>query len=353
MATVALSGIITPTNVVTAASTTTLTNKTISGASNTLSNIPLSTAVTGTLPIANGGTGTTSTTFVNAATNVTGTLPIANGGTGTTSTTFVNAATNVTGTLPVANGGTGTTSTTFVNAATNVTGTLPIANGGTNSTATPTAGGVVYGTGTAQAVTSAGTSGYFLKSNGASAPTWVAASSGALTLLSTVTASNSATVDIETTFSSTYGQYMLVMSNVDITASASDFWFQMKISGSYITSYTYTASVEKTPANNSTYSGATQTVAAFNGVKMLAGTDCSTTAGTSLNCVMYIHAPSDTTYQKHVEWIGKFVNSSDILAKTCGTGGNTGTGALTGLRFYKDSGNITSGTFRLYGIANT
>jgi uncharacterized protein len=34
-------------------------------------------------------------------------LPIANGGTGTTSTTFVNLATNVTGTLPTANGGTG------------------------------------------------------------------------------------------------------------------------------------------------------------------------------------------------------------------------------------------------------
>lgn len=38
----------------------TLTNKTISGASNTLSAIPLGTAVTGTLPIANGGTGSTS-----------------------------------------------------------------------------------------------------------------------------------------------------------------------------------------------------------------------------------------------------------------------------------------------------
>ena len=37
-------------------------------------------------------------------------LPIASGGTGSTSTTFVNLATNVTGTLPVANGGTGITS---------------------------------------------------------------------------------------------------------------------------------------------------------------------------------------------------------------------------------------------------
>jgi hypothetical protein len=37
-------------------------------------------------------------------------LPVASGGTGSTSTTFVNLATNVTGTLPVANGGTGASS---------------------------------------------------------------------------------------------------------------------------------------------------------------------------------------------------------------------------------------------------
>ena len=43
-----LSGIITPTNIVTATSTTTLTNKTISLSGNT---------ITGTLPVANGGTG--------------------------------------------------------------------------------------------------------------------------------------------------------------------------------------------------------------------------------------------------------------------------------------------------------
>tara|TARA_R110000868_G_scaffold144300_1_gene363240 strand:+ start:901 stop:1932 length:1032 start_codon:yes stop_codon:yes gene_type:complete len=36
--------------------------------------------------------------------------------------------------LPIASGGTGSTSTTFVNAATNITGVLPIANGGTNAT---------------------------------------------------------------------------------------------------------------------------------------------------------------------------------------------------------------------------
>ena len=46
---------------------------------------------------------------VNLATGVTGTLPIANGGTGSTSTTYCSLTTNVTGTLPAGNGGTGNT----------------------------------------------------------------------------------------------------------------------------------------------------------------------------------------------------------------------------------------------------
>jgi hypothetical protein len=54
---------------------------------NWLGSLTLGTA----LPIASGGTGSTSTTFVNLATNVTGTLPVANGGTG--ATTAANART--------------------------------------------------------------------------------------------------------------------------------------------------------------------------------------------------------------------------------------------------------------------
>jgi hypothetical protein len=50
-----------------------------------LADVDLTSQVTGTLPIANGGTGSTSTTYVDLTTNVTGTLPVANGGTGITS----------------------------------------------------------------------------------------------------------------------------------------------------------------------------------------------------------------------------------------------------------------------------
>jgi hypothetical protein len=93
----------------------------------TLANVNLTSQVTGTLPILNGGTGTTSTTFVNLASNVTGTLPVLNGGTGTTTPALVQGSgVTITGTWPnqtIAATGSGGTITS-------VTGTAPVASSG-------------------------------------------------------------------------------------------------------------------------------------------------------------------------------------------------------------------------------
>jgi len=108
------------------------------------------------LPIASGGTGSTSTTFVNLATNVTGTLPVANGGTGTATPGLVQGANiTITGTWPnqtiaAASPGTGTVTSVAVSGGTTgltttggpitssgtitLTGTLAAANGGTGQT---------------------------------------------------------------------------------------------------------------------------------------------------------------------------------------------------------------------------
>jgi hypothetical protein len=63
-----------------------------------------------TMFVYNDGTNVVDATTYLSSLTLGSALPIASGGTGSTSTTYVNLASNVTGTLPVANGGTGITS---------------------------------------------------------------------------------------------------------------------------------------------------------------------------------------------------------------------------------------------------
>ena len=69
------------TTVKTTALSGTITNAQLAGS------IDLTAKVTGTLPIANGGTNSTSTTYCDLTANATGTLPVGNGGSGRTAVT--------------------------------------------------------------------------------------------------------------------------------------------------------------------------------------------------------------------------------------------------------------------------
>lgn len=158
-----------------------------SGTLTSCTGLPLTTGVTGTLPIANGGTGSTSTTYCSLVTNVTGTLPVANGGTGVTTSTgtgnvVLSASPTLSGTplAPTAANGTSTTqiaTTSFVNSAV----TIATASLGTMSTQNASNVAITGGTVNAVAITngsinaltttSLGTNSYGTRTVSTSSPT--------------------------------------------------------------------------------------------------------------------------------------------------------------------------------------
>lgn len=164
-----------------------------------LSGVSLTTQVSGTLPVANGGTGvTTSTGSGNVVLSTSPTLVTPLLGTPTSG-----VMTNVTG-LPLTTG---------------VTGTLPVANGGTGSTSL-TANNVLLGNGTsALQVVAPGTSGNILTSNGTTWTSATPATSGGMTLLASLTPSNGATTATVTSLANSKS-FLIVTSGVSVSPNS-------------------------------------------------------------------------------------------------------------------------------------
>ena len=241
---------------------------------------------------------------------------------------------------------------------------LEVGKGGTGASsagAARTALGVVIGTnvlapdGDGSALTGisalpsqSSQSGKFLTTNG-SAASWGTVAGAGMVLLSTVTASNSSTVDIETTFDGTYGSYMIIASNVRSSSDGGLLRAIMKLGGSYVTSSSYNYHQIRTSSGSNNYLGTGYTTQIAIEVNDGIGNASTHSAGFTMS----IDDPTSTTLYKKIHWEGSRVvaGGAKNAGFTSGVGVNIGsTAALTGIRFFIQSA-TTSGTFRLYGIA--
>ena len=165
-----------------------------------------------------------------------------------------------------------------------------------------------------------------------------------------MTASASSVIDITGFNSALYEDYIIVLSGVRLSAINADLLMQMKIGGTLRTTQYFGHQV-KTDSGASTYLGQ-----AISGASSLIIADDFGTDDATAGCDMRIRINniSSTTKQHKAEWKGVLQNSSGggtLIRFADGAGAcGAATGALSEIRFLSSSGNIVTGTFKLYGM---
>ena len=182
---------------------------------------------------------------------------------------------------------------------------------------------------------------------------------GALNLLSTQTASGASSVSFTTQLTSTYDVYIFKFINIHPVTDVQPFGFQVNASGQtgfneYITTTFFDADHTETDTSGLQYEtgddqGHTTGGTAYQKLSRGVGNlDDEAMSGE-----LHLFAPSSTTYIKHFySRTAEYMGSPRILDNFVGGYINT-TAAITEIDFKFASGNIDSGTIKLYGISKS
>ena len=181
-----------------------------------------------------------------------------------------------------------------------------------------------------------------------------AISGGAWTLISTTTASSSATVSITSGLDDTYDVYCFKFINIH-PATDSQTW-QVNFSSDTGSNY----NVTKTTTYFRAYhyeSGSSPTLGYDTGEDIAQGTGFQTIGygvgsdnDQSISGYMYLYAPSDTTYVKHFLIRASAVHAGDIAFDHYTSGYCNTTSAVDAVQFKFGSGDVDAGIVTLYGI---
>ena len=181
---------------------------------------------------------------------------------------------------------------------------------------------------------------------------------GSLNLISTQTASSSSTISFTSGIDSTYKEYQVHAINVHPEENGRVLSFQTDTGTN--TNYNQTVTCthfttrhhEDASATSLSYDTGSDLAQSTSFVPLTSG---STANNNDDNCCLILHLfnPSDTTFVKHFMVRTQNINStSDPNSNESYVAGyfNTTT-ALTRIQFKMSSGNIDSGTFKLYGVS--
>jgi hypothetical protein len=173
-----------------------------------------------------------------------------------------------------------------------------------------------------------------------------------LVLLQSVTASGDTTVEIGSAslFTTTYRTYILYYSNLHVSADTAATHLRFGIGGSIKSDayYDFTRQVLHDGNNTQTNQSGNDELQLTSAIGQHRGND---TAEQSSGYIM-IYDPASTDNYKHVNVFNTGDDATtDTTMSMLGGRYGYGTAALTSIQFLVSSGNITSGYFRLYGIA--
>jgi len=177
---------------------------------------------------------------------------------------------------------------------------------------------------------------------------------GSLNLISTQTASSSSTIDFTSGIDSTYKEYIFKFIDIHPSTNGALFNVNFRDGGSSFdatkTTTQFRAYHNESGSDTSLAYEAGRDSAQSTGVQTI-GADSGNdndqcTAGT-----LHLFDPSNTTFVKHFLARFSVAHQSDYIIDVFTAGYCNVTAAIDGVQFSMSSGNIDSGTIKLYGVS--
>ena len=175
-----------------------------------------------------------------------------------------------------------------------------------------------------------------------------------ITLISSQTASASASLSFTTGIDSTYKTYMFKFINIHPSVNDTDITFQGSTNGgsSYgvtLTSTNFQAYHFESDTTGLSYETGYDLAqsSSYQILNHSIGTDNDQSASGTL----YLFSPSDTTFVKHFIYRGSCYHAADLEVDANVAGYFNTTSAINAINFKMSSGNIDAGTIHMYGIA--